>query len=273
MELDSALNRLAHDGNAQLDVAEVALLLARDEHADLDVDAYLSELNGMAREAKRFLTGSLPNRVEGLCRYLFHDMGFQGNVQDYYDPRNSYLNQVLDRRTGIPISLSAVAMAVGQRVGLRIEGVGVPGHFIVKAVNQREQVFFDPFNGGRRLTVDESGALVVPPNGGGSPTVATELDALPLRAMVMRMLANLKAIYLRDTDYRRAYRVIARQCQLNPHDLTIRRDLGIALALAGRPGKAIDHLSAYLTAKPEADDTEHVQNVLNQALKTLGDWN
>src|SRR5947209_4527227 len=113
MNLDHALSLLAGDANTPLDLAELGLMLARDEYPELDVEAYLAELHGMSREAQRYLGGSLESRVAGLCRYLFHEMGFHGNTQAYYDPRNSYLNDVLDRRTGIPITLCAVAMAVG----------------------------------------------------------------------------------------------------------------------------------------------------------------
>src|SRR5260370_41619798 len=124
MNLDHALSLLARDPAAPLDLAELALTLARDEYADLDVEAYLAELDGMAREAQAYLGGNLEARVRGLCRYLFHEMGFHGNANAYYDPRNSYLNDVLDRRTGIPITLSAVAIAVGKRAGLDVAGVG-----------------------------------------------------------------------------------------------------------------------------------------------------
>src|SRR5438045_2154511 len=110
MELNAALTTLAKDPSAPLDVAELALVLAREEYADLDVEAYLGELGGMAREARTYLGGGLSCRVQGLCRYLFHEMGYRGNKQDYYDPRNSYINQVMDRRTGIPITLSVLAM-------------------------------------------------------------------------------------------------------------------------------------------------------------------
>ena len=99
---------------APLDVAEIALRLAQDEFPDLDVEAHLGELGAMAHEAGRYMGGGLAAKVDGLCRYLFHDMGFHGNVKEYYDPRNSYFNQVLERRTGIPITLSALTMAVGR---------------------------------------------------------------------------------------------------------------------------------------------------------------
>src|SRR6516162_6215259 len=118
MNFNAALDLLARHPASPLDLAELALSLARDEYPDLDVEASLCELDGMAHEASAYLRGSLKAQVEGLCRYLFHEMGFRGNTQAYYDPRNSYLNQVLERHTGIPISLAALAMAVGNRAGL-----------------------------------------------------------------------------------------------------------------------------------------------------------
>src|SRR5262245_14410616 len=160
MNLDAALQLLARDPAAPLDVGELALLLARDEYPDLDVEAYLAELAGMAHEASAHLRGDFPAQVSGLCRYLFHEMGFRGNRKEYYDPRNSYLNQVLDRRTGIPISLSVVTMAVAARAGLCVVGIGLPGHFVVKAVGDGQEVLFDPFNQGRRLTLEQCERLV-----------------------------------------------------------------------------------------------------------------
>src|SRR5262245_44117366 len=133
MTLDDYLTLLCRQPGADVDVAEVALLLARDEYAGLDIEATLAEIAGMAHEAKRHMRGNLAARAHGLCRYLFHEMGFRGNTKDYYDPGNSYLNLVLERRTGIPISLSALTMAIGRRAGLAIQGVGLPGHFVVKA--------------------------------------------------------------------------------------------------------------------------------------------
>src|SRR5262245_62176574 len=192
MDLNAALARLAQDLTAPLDVAELALRLARDEYPDLDVEAYLSELAGMAHEARALVRGSLETRVLGLCRYLFHDMGFRGNVQEYYDPRNSYLNQVLDRRTGIPITLSIVAMAVGARAGLPLVGVGLPGHFVVKAVAGAREVLFDPFHGGRLLTPTDCEHLVQQVTGLAFEATPAALAPLPLGLILMRLLNNLK---------------------------------------------------------------------------------
>jgi regulator of sirC expression with transglutaminase-like and TPR domain len=273
MELDAALDQLAQDPAAPLDVAELALHMARDEHPGLDVEAYLCELDAMAHEARAYLHGNLEARVAGLCRYLFHDLGFHGNVQDYYDPRNSYLNHVLDRRTGIPITLSAVAMAVGCRAGLQLEGVGLPGHFIAKAVEGAQEVLFDPFHGGRRLTACDCELLVQQITGRPFEAKADNLVAVPLALMVERMLNNLKAIYLRNQDYQRAARILDRLRQLDPDDPLLRRDLGACLIQVGQQGRAIDHLDAYLAAEPQASDSESVRRLLGQARRQIAQWN
>ena len=273
MDIDSALGLLATDPAAPLDVAELALRLARDEYPDLDVEAYLGELSGMAHDARPYLTGGLAARVRGLCRCLFHDLGFRGNIDNYYDPRNSYLNQVLDRRTGLPITLSVVAVAVGRRAGLEVAGVGLPGHFVAKAVAEDEEVLFDPFHGGRVLTPDECAVLVERVTGEPFRVTPAALAPVTPGAFVLRLLTNLKGSYLRDGDFPRAARVIGRLRQLVPTDPSQQRDLGAALLSAGRPGRAIDALEAYLAARPEADDVEAVRQLLLQARGEVARWN
>jgi regulator of sirC expression with transglutaminase-like and TPR domain len=271
MKLDAVLTQLAHDPAAPFDLAELALHLARDEFTDLDVGAYLSELDGMAHEARAYLRGGLEASVHGLCRYLFHEMGFRGNVQHYYDARNSYLNQVLDRRTGIPITLAAVAMAVGTRAGLAVAGVGLPGHFIAKASAGGQEVLFDPFHGGRPLTAEQCEQLVYQVTGTPFQATRAALEPVPLGLIVQRMLNNLKGVYLHEGDYSRAVRVIARLRQLAPADPLQRRDLGVALLHAGQPGQAIDHLMAYLATTPA--DAEAMRRLLDQARGEVARWN
>jgi len=273
MNIDKALDNLARDPDASFDVAELALELARDEYSDVDVEAYLSELAGMAREARTFLSGSLEKRVAGLCRFLFHEMGFRGNAQHYYDPRNSYLNQVIDRRTGIPITLSAVAMAIGQRAGLHVVGVGLPGHFVAKAIDGGREVFFDPFHGGRLVTVENCEQLVEQVTGTPFRATRSHLEAIALGPMVQRMLSNLKGIYLREGDFPRAVRVINRLRQLTPRDPLLLRDLGVSLFQAGQPGKAIDPLKAYLATNPPVADAAAVQEFLEKARGDVAKWN
>jgi regulator of sirC expression with transglutaminase-like and TPR domain len=273
MDLNAALTTLARNPTATLDVAEVALGLARDERPGLDVEAYLGELTAMAREARTRLHGDLGTRVARLCRFLFHDLGFRGNAKEYYDARNSYLDEVMDRRLGIPITLSVAAMAVGCRAGLTVVGVALPGHFVVKAVQGNEQVLFDPYHGGRRLTPEDCATLVEQAAGVPFEPTPTNLRAAPLGAIVARMLTNLKAVYLREGDFCRAVRVMERLRQLTPDDVTQRRDIGAALLQAGDPGRAIDHLSTYLAETPAADDAADVRRLCDQARGLVARWN
>lgn len=273
MNIDKVLDTLSRDPHASFDVAEVALELARDEYPTLDVEAYLSELAGMAHEARTALRGNLSARVAALCRYLFHDMGFRGNYQEYYDPRNSYFNQVLDRRTGIPISLSAVAIAIGARAGLEIVGVGLPGHFVVKAVAGPREVLFDPFHGGRLLTPEDCERLIERATGRPFRATPASLEALPLGLMVLRMLNNLKAVYFREGEFARAVRVLQRLRQLDPTDPLHQRDLGIGFLHAGQPGNAIDHLTAYLESAPPTAEVETIRPLLALARAEVAKWN
>jgi regulator of sirC expression with transglutaminase-like and TPR domain len=273
MDLDTALNLLARDPAANLDLAELALLLARDEYPSLDVEGYLAELTAMARELRRPSTGGIEADLAALCRYLFHELGFHGDQHDYYDPRNSYLHEVLDRRMGLPITLSAVAMVVGQRCGIHVEGIGLPGHFIAKAVGDGREVLFDPFHGGRVLSVEECAILVERATGSAFEVTPESFQGTQLRPMVQRMLVNLKGAYLRRNDFRRTIKVLERLRQLDPSDIALRRDIGAAMMQCGQPGKAIDHLSAYLEATPQPADAELVGQVLSQARKAVAKWN
>jgi regulator of sirC expression with transglutaminase-like and TPR domain len=273
MDVDVALGQLTADPSANLDVAELALLLARDEHPDLNIADYLNSLTDLGHQAQTRMSGDLERRVAGLSQFLFDDLRFRGNVQDYYSPDNSYLNRVLDWRLGLPITLSVVAMAVAARAGLTVHGVGLPGHFVVKAVEGSQEVIFDPFHGGQVLTPCDCEMLVQQVT--GKPFAATKqvLRPLPLGLLVRRMLTNLKSAYLRQGDFSRAIRTIGRIRQLAPDDANERRDLGVCLVHAGQPGRAIDLLTEYLEVAPHGPDAEKVNRFLKQAKVEVARWN
>jgi regulator of sirC expression with transglutaminase-like and TPR domain len=271
--LDSLLEQLAQDPAADVDLAAVALYLAADEYPDLDVPIYLERLADLADRARPYVAGSLEECVGGLCGFLFRDEGFAGNTGHYYDPRNSYLNDVLDRKLGIPITLAVLAMSVGRRVGLTVVGVGLPGHFIAKAVRDGQEVLFDPFHGGDVLTPEGCEELVTAVTGRSFPVTSEMLAAAPSGHIVMRMLNNLRSIYGQQDDFVRVARVIGRLRQLTPTDETLRRDLGAALIRSGKPGPAIDHLKAYLDAAPDAPDAGEVKALLGRALADVARWN
>ncbi|MGF1580696.1 MAG: SirB1 family protein [Gemmataceae bacterium] len=273
MNLDQTLRCLADDPSAPFDLAEVALHLACDEYAHLDVDAYLSQIEAMAHEAKGYMRGDVSAKLDGLCRYLFHDLGFRGNEADYYDPRNSYLNIVLERRTGIPITLCAVAIAVGQRAGFPVHGLGMPGHFIAKVVVDGQELLFDPFHGGRALTRTDCENLVHQITGVGLEITDMHLTEAPIGFILQRMLTNLKGSYLAREDFRRGIRVIQRMQLLDPLNPLHIRDLGACFLKNQEPGKAIDHLEAYLHLMPKAADKGRVQDLLLEAQKMIAQWN
>jgi regulator of sirC expression with transglutaminase-like and TPR domain len=273
MNLDDTLPRLARHPHADLDLAELALWLARDEYPDLDIAEALDDLAVMAGSLRPRLRGSLAARVDSLGRYLFDELDFQGNTQEYYDAQNSYFNRVLARRRGIPITLSLLAMTVGRRAGLTVLGVGLPGHFVAKAVEGGEEEFFDPFHRGRRLTPAQCAELVAQVTGAPFAATPQALAAATPRAMVTRMLTNLKGIYLTQADFPRAARVTHRLVQLNPNDPLQRRDLGASLLRAEQPGPALAHLTAYLEAAPDAGDRPAVEGLIAQARRELTRWN
>lgn len=271
--LDLLLQELAADPHAPVDVAEVALYLATDEYADLDVPDYLQKLNELAAEARRYATGTLEEQVAGLCSFLYEEEQFTGNADDYYDPRNSYFNDVLDRRLGLPITLSVLAMSIGRRIGMTVEGVGLPGHFIAKASAGDEVILFDPFHDGQILSEDGCQHLIEAVTGQPFFLTPSILRGTPHATIVMRMLNNLKSIYAQQEDYPRTARILQRQRQLNPHDVGLRRDLGITLVRSQQPGPAIDHLQAYLKAIPHADDHDDIRVLLLQAKRDIARWN
>ncbi len=273
MNLEQMLACLAKDPSAPCDLAEVALHLACDEYPHLDVDAYLSQISAMAHEAKTYMRGDALAKLRGLIRYLFHDLGFRGNEADYYDPRNSYLNVVMERRTGIPITLCVMAMAVGQRAGFPVEGVGLPGHFIAKVVTEVSEFLFVPFLGVRILTRTDCENLIRQVTGVALEITDMHLTAASTGAIVLRVLTNLKGSYLSREDFRRGIRIIQRMQLLDPKNPLHVRDLGACHLHNMEPGKAIDYLEAYLHLMPKAADRSRVEDLLLRAQKMIAEWN
>lgn len=274
MDLDTTLAALAADPSHPVDLAGVALHLARDEYPDLDVAAYLDRLDAYADVlAPRVAAGAVAERVAELALFLFDEEGFGPNDDDYYDPRNSYFSDVLDRRVGIPITLSVLAIGVGGRAGLTVEGVGLPGHFVAKAVADGGEVLFDPYHGGQLLDPSSCEALVSAVTGQPFAATRAALAATPPGLVVARMLNNLKGAYLRTGDFRRAARVMHRLVQLDPDDPVQRRDLGVTLVHAEYPGRAVAHLQHYLARVPDAADADAVRDFLKRAKADVARWN
>jgi regulator of sirC expression with transglutaminase-like and TPR domain len=248
----------------EIDLAEAALLIAGEEYPGLDVAAYLGLLVKMGAEARRRMMGMRPaaSALEALNRYLFDELGFTGNTEDYYDPRNSYLNEVLDRRTGIPISLSTVYATVAREAGLPIWGVGFPGHFLVKVAEEGEEIVLDPFNRGAILAETDCRKLLQRATEGRGVFSRDLLQATGTKAILARMLGNLKGIYSANRQYAKALSCVERILLLNPEATSEIRDRALLLGQMQRTEEAILELTRYLTQSPEPDDAEKVRERL-----------
>lgn len=258
-----------------IDLARAALLIARDEYPELDIWVYLSRLDGMADQVAPHLQDSTPTDevIQTLNAYLFEELGFRGNREDYYDPRNSFLNDVLDRRLGIPITLSLVYIELGRRLGLPIRGVALPGHFIVRYEGATSAPFIDPFNQGARLTPLECQQRLVEIYGTPVALRAEWLEPVGNRHILTRMLYNLKGIYVRQGDAQRAIPVVRKLLLLNPQAHEELRDLGSLHGMLGRYSTALMYFQRYLDARPDAPDAEAVRNHMEHMIAQIARWN
>lgn len=270
LELSAQVSR--PDG--RIDLARAALAIARWEYPRLDADAYLERLDGLARsvDGVRRSPDAL-GRLHRLREYLFVEQGFTGNRDDYYDPRNSFLNDVLDRRQGIPITLSLVLMEVGKRLGLAIEGIGLPGHFIAGARLDDSQILLDPFNGGALVTPEECEELVG--SVVGRPVTLRPEHYAPMsgRQLLTRMLANLKGAYWRRQEWDRVVGAIDRLLVLDPKAAGEWRDRGVAWSNLGEVRRGLGDWERYLTEFPDAEDHETVKGHLRRARQKLAQLN
>jgi regulator of sirC expression with transglutaminase-like and TPR domain len=252
--LEDILARPDHE----LNLAEAALLVAAEEYSGLDVRAYLVRLDEMGVALRQRLDEEpRPERaIMALNRYLFQELGFHGNVEEYYDARNSYLNEVIDRRTGIPITLSTVFMEIARRAGLEVEGVGLPGHFVVRVLLPSHPLLVDPFHGGMLLTEKDCQERLDRIFNGKLKLEPKMLRPCRRKDMLERILRNLKAIYLRDQDRERALRVVDLLVRLQPTSAEDLRDRGILYAALDCYGFAARDLESYLSLAPAAKDAD-----------------
>ncbi len=243
-----------------VDLAHASLLIACEEYPDLDVPRYLARLDEMGAALRdRLADEPRPERsVMALNRYLFQEEGFRGNTEEYYDPRNSYLNEVIDRRTGIPITLSTVYMEIAGRAGLDVEGVGLPGHFIVRVRTGRHALLIDPFHAGALLSQKDCQQRLDRIFGGKVKIETRMLAPCGRKAMLERMLRNLKAIHIKAQDFRRGLGIVALLLALHPDSMEDLRDRGILYAALDCYALAVRDLEAYLALAPPSAETEEV---------------
>ena len=245
---------------AEIDLAQAALLYARDAYPDLDPALYLNQLDEWAEDIRSDIARSI-DPLATLNRFLFDDLRFQGNRRFYGDPRNSYLNQVIDRRLGLPITLSVLYIEVARRVGLQVEGIGLPGHFIVRHPDRDGVRYIDPFHHGRLLTLEDCRNLVVDLSNGALKFQPDMLEPVDARHILTRMLNNLKNAYVQEQHFDRAVSVAERLLDLSPDEPAHLRDLGLLHYQLDHYGSALQMLQRYVAIAGVAPD-DPVQQVI-----------
>ncbi len=247
-------------GDDQINLAKAALMVAREEYPQLPEERYLGQLDVLAEETRDRLDDENAHLVvlQELLGTLYNRHEFRGNKEAYYDPRNSFLNDVIDGRLGIPLTLGMVVLEVGWRLGLPLEGVNFPGHFLVRFKGDAIDLLIDPYDGGAVRFEDEAQELLDRVYGGMVQTRESFLKASTKREMLVRLLVNLKSIYLNVRDHGRALAAVERIQLIRPIAPGEIRDKGVILARLGRREEALEQLEAYLNVAPGASDTERI---------------
>jgi regulator of sirC expression with transglutaminase-like and TPR domain len=246
---------LVEGPESAINLAEAALVIAKEEHEGLDVDAYLGVLDGLARTAAAHLSGlrEPADQVDALSHFLFVEQGFRGNRDNYYDPANSFLNEVLDQRVGIPITLALVYTEVGQRLGIPVFGVGFPGHFLVKHVGGDPEILLDPFFGAR-LTAEQCLERLRTMYGPSARLEPALLRPAAPREILVRILRNLKNVYLQREDWMRTLSCLDRILLIAPDDPGELRDRGLTYHRLECFAPALADLERYLAEARDEDD-------------------
>ncbi len=262
-------------GEDPVHLARIALEIARDAYPDLEVESYLARIRQLADRVRlRCPLGARVREILGQINWvLYVEEEMRGNGEDYYDPRNSYLNEVLDRRLGIPITLSVLYQAVAEPLGLSMAGVNLPGHFMLRVDDENQTWFVDAYNAGNAMSREACEREL-------SDILQQPLDltddmasACSIAVIATRMLRNVKAIYLNANDIPSALPVQRRLTALNPLDPREVQDMGILCLNADRPGEALDPLRAYLAGATDAHESKEIQALFEVARRRVAQSN
>ena len=272
------LKRILDAPESDADLAEAALLLAQEEYPQLDVSAYLSRLDEMARAVRDTLPANAPAAeiILALNRYLFQEEGFDGDAANFYDPRNSFINQVLERKIGIPITLSIIYIEIGQRLGLPLQGVSFPGHFLVKLSVESGEIVLDPFSGGVSLGRDELEQQLAQTQGDKeSAKIPLEewLVTATKKDILVRMLRNLKVIYAHADQLEKTLSVINRILLIAPELAEEVRDRGMVYRQLECFRAALTDLQTYLQMEPESEDRDEMRDHVIELQKIVARLN
>jgi regulator of sirC expression with transglutaminase-like and TPR domain len=253
-----------------IELARVALLVAAEADPNVDVDGELMVLSRWADELRSRLDPSWNNlqKLARLRAFVFEDLGFRGDRTDYFSPSNSLLHEVLKRRLGIPLTLGIVMLELGWRVGIPFEGVGFPGHFLVRLPGEPGDLLLDPYRRGMTVHEEDCRHMLAETTGGKIQFDEHLIASVGKRDMIVRLLNNLKGAYLRAGKDALALTAVDRLLVIDPSDAGEVRDRGLLLYRMGQWSEALDCLNTYLEAMPHAGDRSTIERHV-QALRQL----
>ena len=275
--MSERLRQIVSGPDEDISLAEAALLIAGHGYPDLNVAAYLSRIEELAYMLRLRIDedDSIPERISALNQFLFGELGFAANSDDYYDPRNSFLNEVLERRTGIPITLSVIYMELGRKVGLPLQGVSFPGHFLVKCAVPEGAVVLDPYSGGISLGLPDLQKRLREVQGGevSRAIVAELLVSASNKDIIVRLLHNLKAIYLREHKLDKALPIMNWIIATMPEQTPELRDRGMIYQELECPRAALTDFETYLQLSPGSDDAGDIRGRIIELRKEVARLN
>jgi len=260
----------------RIDLLRAALTIARTEYPELDIENYVTRVEALASKVRSQLVPnfSVMDLISTINRVLFREIGFRGNREDYYDPRNSFLNDVLERRLGIPITLSVLYMEVAQRVGLPLVGVGMPGHFLLKVYDiEGRQILIDPFNQGSMLNAAECEQRMRQIYSGELRFKPEYLLPVSRRQILTRMLNNLRHIYMSVRQFRKTLAIVDLVLAIYPRSPEDVKQRAMLRFSVGQLAGALNDLDQYLKMSPEASDADEIRQTALSIRKTLASWN
>lgn len=274
--IDDFAALVATEVGDDIDLLRAALTYARAEYPKLDVELYVARVDALAHRVRDQLGDSLEPAVvlPTVNRVLFEEEKFRGNKDDYYDPRNSYLNEVLDRKMGIPITLSLIYMEVARRVGMPVFGVGMPGHFLLKHYDiDGQQTFIDAFHGGRLLTTAECEVRMQEVYEGQLQLQPEFTNTVSRRQMLTRMLNNLRSIYVSSRNFKKALTIVDFILAIHPRSPEDLRQRALLRYNEGMLRGAAEDLDEYVRIAPEASDAEEMRQTALSIRRTMAMMN
>lgn len=250
----------------EIDLARVGLVVARIRYPDLDIEPILDSLNALAAKvlARCSPSDSPVAQAEALTSVLMKDHGLRGATKSYYDPRNSFLNDVLERKVGIPVSLSMLYMSVGTRAGIALGGTGIPRHFLVRLVGTPEPVFIDVYGKGRMMNMETCQEAVRRMFRGQIALHPEMFETVSNAAIVTRLLMNLKVIYLQTLRYAAVIPILDRMIVINPMESSLLKERGVARLQLGQSRQAREDLERYLSQASPPEDEPEIREILRR---------